>query len=393
MQCVLVFARDISKRKKAELELRKSEERFRAIFEGTAIGITLAGLEGRPIETNPSLQEMLGYSADEFRSMVFTEFTHPDDIEADLALHRELVAGKRNRFQMEKRYICKDGRILQARLSVSLVRGENGEPQSVIGMVEDITGQKLAREKLLAAHKQLLDILELLPDATLVIDHGGKVIAWNRAMEEMTGLPKEEMIGRGDYVYAVPFYGYIRPMLVDLAFTGDPEIEKLYGGVERKGNTLSAEEYVPFAYKGRGAYVSASASPLFDSNGAVVGAIETVRDITERKKMEEMLQYIATHDFLTGTPNRYSLEENIKRAVAKARRGQGSAILLIDLDNFKLVNDTLGHAAGDELLVTVVNILKSNLREGDLLARLGGDEFAVLLEGWKARLFTGRLRN
>lgn len=382
--CVLVFARDIGKRKKAEVELRQNEKRFRAIFEGAAIGISLADLEGRPIESNPALQEMLGYSADELRNMVFTEFTHPDDIAADMDLHRDLVAGNRNWFQMEKRYIRKDGRILQVRLSVSLVRDENCEPQSVIGMVEDITERKQAQENLLTSHKQLLEIVEFLPDATLVIDRDKKVIAWNRAMEEMTEIPKEEMIGKGDYAYAVPFYGRMRPILVNLIFSDDWETEKQYDKIERKGSTLFAETFVPSAYKGKGAYVSASASPLFDSNGDIVGAIETIRDITERNKMKEQLQYMATHDFLTSTPNRYSLEENIKRAVAKAKRGEGSAILLIDLDNFKLVNDTLGHAAGDELLVNIANILRSNLREGDLLARLGGDEFAVLLEGVSA---------
>ena len=105
------------------------------------------------------------------------------------------------------------------------------------------------------------------------------------------------------------------------------------------------------------------------------------RDITERKRIKEQLQHLATHDSLTNIPNRYFLEETLKRVIAKAKRGGESALLLLDLDNFKLVNDSLGHAAGDELLNTLVKTLRCNLREGDLLARLGGDEFAVLLEG------------
>ena len=371
---------DQRKCKQAVLELRKSEGRFRAVFEGAAVGIALVNMSGRIIESNPALQQMLGYSATELKRMGFSDLTHPDDLETNLAFHKELVSGNRHWFQMEKRYLCKDHRILWSRLTVSLVRGEGGVPQSVIGMVEDITEQKLAQQHILNAHKQLLDIIEFLPDATLVIDEEHKVIAWNKAMEEMTGIPKEEMLGRGDYAYAVPFYGCLRPILVNLIFAKDWETEKHYDNIERKGHTLHAETFVPHAYKGKGAYVLASASPLFDSDGKIVGAIETIHNITERNKMKERLNYMATHDYLTATLNRYSLEEHIKRVVAKAKRGGQSAILLIDLDNFKLVNDTLGHGAGDELLVTVANILRSNLREGDILARLGGDEFAVLLE-------------
>lgn len=105
-----------------------------------------------------------------------------------------------------------------------------------------------------------------------------------------------------------------------------------------------------------------------------------VDDITDRKALEGRLNYLATHDTLTNIPNRFFLEEALRREAAKARRGEKSALLLINIDNFKIINDTLGRTAGDELLVTLAKILKNTLREGDLLARLEGDEFAVLLE-------------
>ncbi|MHB8158854.1 MAG: sensor domain-containing protein, partial [Desulfocucumaceae bacterium] len=378
--CILILIRDDC-RYRSEFELRQSAERFRSVFEGAVIGITLADMEGRPIESNPALQEMLGYNSDELRKMLFAEFTHPDDTAADLALHKELVAGRRNRFQMEKRYIRKDGRIFWARLSVSLVRGDKGEPQSVIGMVEDINEQKLAQEKLLSAHRQMMEVIDFLPDATFVVDGEEKVIAWNRAMEEMTGLPKEMTMGKDIYKHVLPYSGFENPILINQLFAKDWEYEHWYENVERRNSTLFAETFVPEAYQGRGAHVWISASPLFDSNGSIVGAIEIIRDITERNRMKERLEYMATHDFLTSIPNRYTLEENVRRAVSKAKRGYGSAFLFIDIDNFKLVNDTLGHAAGDEMLITMANILRANLREGDLLARLGGDEFAVILEG------------
>lgn len=282
LDCFLVMTREISK--------RKNEELFRAIFEKAAVGIVIADLEGRPQESNHAFQEMIGYNANELRGMIFAEFTHPDDIGADMELHRDLVAGNRGWFQMEKRYIRKDGKILYVRLSISLVGNENGEPNSIIGMAEDITETKRAQESLLNTHKQLLGVIEFLPDATLVINRDKKVIAWNRAMEEMTGIPKEEMIGKGDHAYAVPFYGSMRPILIDLIFSDNWETKKNYARFERKGDKLYAENFIPTAFKGKGAYLSASASPLFDSEGDIVGAIQIIRDITEHNQMNEALR-------------------------------------------------------------------------------------------------------
>jgi len=133
----------------------------------------------------------------------------------------------------------------------------------------------------------LTDIIEHLPDATIVIERDKKVIAWNLAAEEMTGVTKEDMIGKGDYAYSVPFYGTPRPILIDLVLEDHAEIIKHYDIVEKKGATLFSEGFVPCLFEGKGAFLWGKASPLFDSDGALVGAIETVRDITERKIMEE----------------------------------------------------------------------------------------------------------
>jgi two-component system sensor histidine kinase/response regulator len=137
--------------------------------------------------------------------------------------------------------------------------------------------------------RRLTDIINFLPDATLVIDVKGQVIAWNKAIEEMTGIPAEEMLGKGDYAYAVPFYGQRRPILIDLVLLPREDLERKYAHLNRKGSILAGETYTP-ALKGGGRYMYATASALHDSQGKIVGAIESIRDITERKDAEEELE-------------------------------------------------------------------------------------------------------
>jgi len=155
-----------------------------------------------------------------------------------------------------------------------------------ITLTTDITRRKKADEEIRIEHEKLLDIIEFLPDPTFVIDEDKKVVSWNKAMEEMTGAPKEEMFGKGDYAYSIPLYGERRPILVDMIFLRDEKIEAKYDYVKREGNVLSTEVFMDRLFGGEGAYVFIKASPLYDREGSLVGSIETIRDITERKKSE-----------------------------------------------------------------------------------------------------------
>jgi diguanylate cyclase (GGDEF)-like protein/PAS domain S-box-containing protein len=231
--------------------------------------------------------------------------------------------------------------------------------------------------------QQLADIIEFLPNATFVVDRNKQIIAWNMAIEEMTGAAKEIMIGKGNNEYAVPFYGYPSSMLVDMIFEESADgVMPIYDQLERIGKTITAETSEPYLINGKEMFLSLTAAPFYDVNGNLAGAVQTIHDISKRKRMESQLKYIATHDFLTNIPNRYSLEENLKRAVAKAKISERkSALLYMDIDNFKYVNDTLGHWTGDELIIKLARVLKNNLREVDQIYRFGGDEFAILLEG------------
>ncbi|MGD6810899.1 MAG: SpoIIE family protein phosphatase [Candidatus Bathyarchaeia archaeon] len=164
-----------------------------------------------------------------------------------------------------------------------------GEIVGAIETIRDITNQKRAEEEILRSRRSLADILSFLPDATFVIDLEGKVIAWNSAMEMLTSIPADSMLGKGNFEYSIPFYKNRRPMLADLVFMPETELKKNYSAVERNMDTLVVDVFIPDFREG-GAYFWAKASPLYDPNsGNVVGAIETIRDITERREMEGRL--------------------------------------------------------------------------------------------------------
>ena len=155
-----------------------------------------------------------------------------------------------------------------------------------IETVRDITDRKLAEQAAEQSRRKLSEIIDFLPDATFVIDTQGTVIAWNKAMEVMTGVAARDMLGRGDHENALPFYGRRQPMLADLVFLPGDEVERRYDTVERVGDTLVVDIHIP-DFQDRGAYFWAKATPLYDDEGVLTGAIETIRDITERKEMEE----------------------------------------------------------------------------------------------------------
>ncbi len=169
-------------------------------------------------------------------------------------------------------------------------KNASGEIIGVIATLQDITERKRAEEALRESEQRLSDIIDFLPDATFAVDKAGLVIAWNRAMEEMTGLDRNDMIGQGDHAYTIPFYGVRRSQLLDLLDKDDNEIASNYQYVQRFGNILFAETFTPALRQGKGAYVWATAGAIFDNQGNRIGAIESIRDITERKHEQEYLQ-------------------------------------------------------------------------------------------------------
>jgi diguanylate cyclase (GGDEF)-like protein/PAS domain S-box-containing protein len=367
---------DLQKRDQA---LRESENKFRQLFHNANDGIVLLDMDegvdfGRYIEVNDIACKGLGYSREEFLSLTPLNVIAGENHYQLAALTRDFLS--RGQITFETFCVTKNGQKIPFEISGHAF-ALNGRRVGLF-VARDITERKLAEEKLRTAHKQLVDIIEFLPDPTFALDRDRKVIAWNRAMEEMTGVRKEQIIGMGNYAYSIPFYGEPRPTLVDLVFSQDREIELLYEKkIERKGNTLFTEVFTPALFEGRGAHIWVKSSPLFDSNGNVVGAIESIRDITDRKQAEEQLKFLSLHDPLTGLYNRAYFEEEMRRL--ESGRNHPVSIIVCDVDGLKLVNDTLGHQRGDDLLVAAADAIRESFREGDMIARIGGDEFAILL--------------
>ncbi|MCK7575400.1 MAG: PAS domain-containing protein [Chromatiales bacterium] len=170
-------------------------------------------------------------------------------------------------------------------------RNSAGELVRIQSLGRDITQcHQRIEQSLRDSRRQLSDIIDFLPDALLAIDRDKRVIIWNQAIAKITGIPPEAMLGRGDYAYTVPFYGERRPQLMDLVFMPDAELERRYANVTREGDILTAEGFCNALHDGRGAWILARVAPLRDAAGQVIGAMEIIRDITERKQAEEALR-------------------------------------------------------------------------------------------------------
>jgi PAS domain S-box-containing protein len=281
---------EISQQKRAEDEMHKERQRFRSLAEYSPNGLALIDKDGNFCYINPKFKELFGYNLEEIPSgKEWFRRAYPDPayrhevISAWINDSKDLGPGeKRPRIFT---VTCKDR--TEKIIKFVAVKLEDGGD---LLTCEDITESKKAEAALKAAHDQLFATIDFLPDATFVIDRDRKVIAWNRAMEEMTGILKEDIIGKGDYAYGMPFYGEPRPILIDLIDERNDEIEVKYQHIERKERAVYGEAYVPSLFKGRGAYVWATASQLFDSKCKQIGAIESIRDITDRKRSEEALR-------------------------------------------------------------------------------------------------------
>ena len=288
-ELIYVLQREILRRETEEA-LAESEKKYRTLFNNTNDEIYIHdllsdGMPGLFLEVNDTMCNRLGYTREELLTMTVR------DIVSDA--HRTRMVGIGQQISKTWMYTFygehqrKDGSVIPVEINIHrfTFSGKN----LVLASARDITERKRAEEQLIGTQQRLTDIINFLPDATFVIDTGGHVIAWNKAIEEMTGVLACDILGKGDYEYAVPFYGTRRPILIDLVFSSKEEIQKNYSSVDINEDILTAEtkDAMPC---GKPVILWGKSAPLYDMEGNIIGGIESIRDITNRKLAEAALR-------------------------------------------------------------------------------------------------------
>ena len=387
------------------------EARFRTVFERAGVGIALVAPDGGWLRVNDALCQIVGYSQDEFVKLTFQDITHPDDLDSDLYLLRQLIDDEIDRYQLEKRYITKSGNTIWIQLVVTKQMSPQGELEYFVSIIKDIQERKEAEASLTELRKDLENrvetrtrdlrlanemlssfmaqqlqseqelrkreaelqmVLQNANDAYVCIDHNGVIRDWNQQAEQTFGWSSQEAIGRrlDEMIIPVTMREAHRAGLRHYLATGELNVLNRrieLTAVRRDGTPLPVEVRV---------------SPLSIDGKTIFSAF--LHDITERKQVEAIREHEATHDPLTGLLNRRGMFDLLSQAIARVKRTRASlALLFIDLDLFKQINDTHGHEAGDAVLREVAARLQASIRQTDTAARLGGDEFTVILENIK----------
>jgi diguanylate cyclase (GGDEF)-like protein/PAS domain S-box-containing protein len=357
---------------RSELASRRAQlealGRYRTIFEGASVGILRVAADGRMVEANPAMEKMLGYGAAELAEIDMRHYTHADDVDHNLALFRELMAGERDSYQLEKRCYCKDGSLVWVQVTAALERDAQGNPQFAISMLEDITARKDAEDALLREEERLAALIRHSADAIFVVGEDCRIRFASPAATTLLESGGETQLGRSllDSFVAASRQSIVR-QLANL--TAMPTAA-----------TVPLEAHLRTA-RGQARAVEGTACNLL-GDSSIDGIVVTLRDVSVRAELEEQLTRRALHDDLTGLPNRALFADRLAHALDRAAREPQvqTAVLFVDLDDFKAVNDGMGHSAGDELIRGVAARIRAGLRPGDTVARLGGDEFAVLVD-------------
>ncbi|MBC2710797.1 MAG: PAS domain S-box protein [Desulfosarcina sp.] len=356
--------RDVTKRRLAEKKLQNQKNYAEQLIDIAPEAIAILDLDGRATRVNEEFCRLFQYSEKTCIGRRMEELIVPDHLQAEsLSLSARTMGGAC--FEVETRRMRKDRTLVDVSILAKPIATEKDEP-AIYVIYRDISERKQAQEALKKSEERHRTVLEAAPDPVIVRDMAGRVIYLNPAFTRVFGWSLDEC--RNQAIDFVPEENL-------------PETREFMAQIQQ-GASFSGVETRRFTKNGRLVDISISGDVFFDTNGNPEGYVNTLQDITERRKKDEELLYVAYHDMLTGLPNRKSFYMRIDDLLQHSSRRNSDrawALMFLDLDKFKQVNDTLGHDTGDQLLRGVADRLRGCLRETDHLFRLGGDEFTVIL--------------
>ncbi len=360
---VFLVVEDITQRKEAEDALRASEERFRIAAENASDMIYEWDLKTGEVGVFGPANQYMGDWPTPGSFDAWAKIVHPEDLEQLLpAFTRFIESGER--YSGEYRIVGRNGKIYHYSNRGQAVRNAAGEPYKWIGLTTDITEAKLSEE----ATSQLAAIVQSSDSAIMATDTAGAITTWNHGAETLLGYTAPEALA-----------------LSISSLLSSAELAREIRSQIRDGQSSRLDEALFLRHDGSTVPVLLSISPIRKPSGQLSGSAIIARDISARKQAEKEIAHWAMHDHLTGLPNRLLLAERLALSIGRAERAKANraasrtAVIFVDLDGFKFVNDTLGHEAGDLLLQQVAQRLSASVRRGDLLARMGGDEFMVVV--------------
>jgi diguanylate cyclase (GGDEF)-like protein/PAS domain S-box-containing protein len=363
-QFQLVY-QDITERRQAEEALHRSEENFRDSIENSPLGIRILDRDGKALYANRALLDMWGYSSlEEMEAMSEKRRYTPRAYAGHLERFEKRKQGECGHLSYETSIVRSDGQVRH----VSASRGDLlwGGEQCFQVVYQDITEQRQLQEALAKSEERYRTVLEQMEEAYYETDIAGKFTFCNDAMCRQLGYSREELIGMSFKVITPP-----------------DDVKRVFGfynQVYRTGELFTSVPIERIRKDGSRISVESSIFPLRDNSGKIIGFRGLAADVTERRQFEQKLAEMATHDALTGLPNRALLSDRFTVALELSRRSRTRlAVMMLDLDRFKAVNDSMGHDVGDKLLKAVGKRLEATVRKSDTVARIGGDEFVLLL--------------
>ncbi len=354
-----------------EQRLREKHAKFRATFDLAAVGIAHVAIDGSWLEVNEKLCEIVGYTREELLALSFQDITYPDDLQADLDLVHQLLAGEIPGYCLEKRYLRKDRSLVWIKLNVSLARDAHGKPEYFVSVIESINDRKLAEQErervkqaLAFSESRFRTAFDNIPDVIVIYDRELRIQYVNPATVQITGMQPSEFIGkREDEIFPAELIAPWQPAM---------------RAALDEGLVQTVEVSLPMSTGMRNLVITCV--PIRDQQGQINELMGITHDVSDRRRAEQEAVKAALHDKLTGLPNRALLFEYSAHVFDQAARNQHEGgVLFIDLDRFKPINDLHGHQTGDAVLREVARRIKAQVRKADLVFRLGGDEFLVLL--------------